>query len=170
MLILCRTITDLAADSAALRRGRYGVIEVAEGQLQRIVLRPLPKHVYIWQSRWWGQWQHRRRAGDYCRLFYNQPLKIPDFLAVTYAVSSRHTTFATIRRALDVLDEIARLKGTDALLCDASNLRISERALARWGWQPHAPMRWRRNFIKRLNDNGECGMGNVELENRQRRI
>ena len=39
---------------------------------------------------------------------------------------------------------IARLKGSDAILCDASNLRISDRLLARWGWTPHAASLGRR--------------------------
>ena len=48
------------------------------------------------------------------------------------------------------LDRIAELKRTDAILCDAANLRISDRLLARFGWESHAPGRWSRNFIKRF--------------------
>jgi hypothetical protein len=49
-----------------------------------------------------------------------------------------------------VLDEIARLKRSDALLCDVSNWRISERLMARFGWEPHCPSRWHRHYIKRF--------------------
>ena len=56
----------------------------------------------------------------------------------------------TFRRALTALDEIARIKRSDALLADVSNLRISDRLLARWGWVPHCPSRWHRHFIKRF--------------------
>jgi hypothetical protein len=49
-----------------------------------------------------------------------------------------------------VLDEVARLKASDAILCDVWNWRISDRLLARWGWQPHKPDRWHRHFIKRF--------------------
>ena len=41
-------------------------------------------------------------------------------------------------------------KNADALLCDAANLKISDRLLARFGWEAHAPMLGHRNFIKRL--------------------
>jgi hypothetical protein len=71
-------------------------------------------------------------------------------LALTYVLSTRQCRLATFKGALDVLDEIARLKGTDALLCDAANSRISDRLLSRWGWQSHCPSRWHRNFIKRF--------------------
>jgi hypothetical protein len=48
------------------------------------------------------------------------------------------------------LDRIAELKRTDAILCDAANTRLSDRLLRRFGWEPHKPERWRRNFIKRF--------------------
>jgi hypothetical protein len=51
---------------------------------------------------------------------------------------------------LEVLDEVARIKNCDAIVCDASYYRISDRLLARWGWQAHKPQRWHRNYIKRL--------------------
>lgn len=144
------TVTELESGAGALRDGRYGVIEAAGGRLVRVRLRPFPKRVALLESRLLGAWIHGRRAGDRCLVYYNQPRRFPQFLAVQYVVSARDTTFATFRRALELADDIARLKGCEALLCDASNARISDRLLARWGWEPHAPMRWRRNFIKRL--------------------
>ena len=59
------------------------------------------------------------------------------FLLLDYAISTRGTTLATIRGALCVLDELARLKRSDAILCDVATMRISDRLLARWGWAPH---------------------------------
>ena len=53
-------------------------------------------------------------------------------------------------QTLAILDEIARLKQTDAIDCDAANLRISDRVLERFGWEPHRPSKWHRNFIKRF--------------------
>jgi hypothetical protein len=81
-------------------------------------------------------------------------------LALPYTISHRDTTLASIRRALAVLDEIARLKGTLSIVCDVSNARISDRLLKRWGWEPHAPMRWHRNYIKRLDAHADRGMLN----------
>lgn len=70
-------------------------------------------------------------------------------MALRYVVTTRDADYRTFRAALEVLDEIARLKNADALLCDAANLRLSDRFLARLGWEPHAPMPGHRNFIKR---------------------
>jgi hypothetical protein len=83
-------------------------------------------------------------------LYYNQPWRFLNFLALKYVASTGGTSYATFRAALVALDELAELKGVDALLCDAANTRISDRLLARFGWAPHKPQRWRRNFIKRF--------------------
>jgi hypothetical protein len=65
-------------------------------------------------------------------------------------VSSASCTFASFRQALLSLDEVARAKRSDAILCDAWNLRISDRLFARWGWEAHKPSRWHRHYIKRF--------------------
>ena len=49
-----------------------------------------------------------------------------------------------------MLDEIARIKGTDAIVAELSNLRISDRLARRWGWEPHVPSSRRRHYIKRF--------------------
>ena len=56
------------------------------------------------------------------------------------------TSYATFRAALVVLDAIAELKRTDAIVCDAANMRLSDRLMERLGWEPHKPQRWHRNF------------------------
>lgn len=144
------SVTNLIEGADVLRRRRYGVIELADGRLQRVLLRPLPKIVSapgIWLM---GGWRHRHQSGDRLRLFYNQPWRFPNFLAVTYAESGRQTSMATLVRALAVLDEIARLKRSDALLCDVNNARITTKVLNRWGWEPHCPSWFHRNYIKRF--------------------
>jgi hypothetical protein len=147
---LFETVTDLAAGAETLRRRPYGVIEVTDQGLTRVRLRPFPKLISLPEAVFLGQWRHARRRGDRCWLYYNQPRRFRSFLALKYVVSTRGTTLRTFRTALAVLDEIARLKGTDAILCDVSSSRISDRLLARWGWEPHKPSRWHRHFIKRF--------------------
>lgn len=147
---LFETAVDLDRDAGMLRRRRYGVIEAAEGTFRRVLLRPFPKLVSAAEVFLLGPWYHRHRCADRCLLFYNQPRRFPNFLAVTYVVSGRGTRFGTVRRALEALDRIAEIKGTDALLCDVANWRISRKMLARWGWQPHCPSRWHRHYIKRF--------------------
>jgi hypothetical protein len=149
MAKMFETASDLDSGAEALRWRRYGVIEVRHGELTAIHLRPWPKLVSIF-SVLWGQWYHKHMPGDCVRLYYNQPLRYPNFLAVKFAVSARDTSWASARRALKALDEIARLKGIDALLCDAASFRLSPRMLAREGWEPHAKSRWHRNYIKRF--------------------
>jgi hypothetical protein len=144
------TVADLTQGAETLRRRPYGVIEVVGGRFQRVLLRSLPKIVSMPDIRLIGGWRHRRRSGDRIRLYYNQPRRFGNFLVLKYAESARNTSLGTLTRALAVLDEIARLKGSDALLCDVANRRITAELLGRWGWEPHYPSRWHRHFIKRF--------------------
>lgn len=146
-----RTLLDpFAADCEALRRGRYGVIEVERGNLVAIHLRPWPKIISALEVEWLGRRRHEHTPGDRCLLYYNQPRRCSNYLALKYIVSQRDGTLPTFRRALDVLDEVARAKRSDAIVCDAWNLRISERLFTRQGWEPHLPARWHRHYIKRF--------------------
>ncbi len=150
MASLFETVTDIAAQADRLRSRRYGVIEVVDGELHSVRLRPFPKIVTAIGPRLFGERTHRHQPGDWCRLYYNQPLRHSNFLAVTYVVSSRDCTLQTFRQATRLLDRIAEIKRTDALLCDVANSRISDRLLERWGWEAHCPQAWHRNFIKRF--------------------
>jgi len=143
------SISDIEHGAETLRRRRFGVIEVAGGELRQVVLRPWPK-VATFLDVLTGRHFHARRPGDHLRLFYNQPWGHGNFLVLRYVVSQRNTSMRTLTRALDVLDEIARLKRSDALLCDVSNGRIDRRIMARFGWEPHCPSRWHRHYIKRF--------------------
>ena len=147
---LFQSITDLTADAHVIRQRRYGIIECSAGRLTAIRFRPYPKWASLPEALFWGERRHRRWKADSCRLYFNQPLRFPNFLAVPYALSGRGTELATYYAALETLDEIARIKRTDAILADILNSRISDRLLARQGWSPHKPSRWHRHFIKRF--------------------
>jgi hypothetical protein len=144
------TVTDLHAQADVVRRRPYGVIEAADGRFVRLRLRPFPKLSTPLDFLLRSDVCHRRVEGNYCRLYYNQPCRHDNFLALKFVFSARAATFADLRAVLEALDEIARIKNTDALLCDAANARISDRLLARWGWTAHKPQRWHRNYIKRF--------------------
>lgn len=149
---LFETVTDLKKGADVVRRRPYGVIEAADGQFRRVVFRPFPKLISLPEILLFGRWYHRRHPGDRCLLYFNQPWRFPNFLAVKYVVSARGTTYSTVRRVLEALDEVARLKQTDALLCQLTQWRISRQMMARWGWQPHCrPGRW--HYIKRFYGN-----------------
>jgi len=147
---LFETVTDLDDGAEVLRRRAYGVIEAVGGRFRRVVLRPFPKLISVPEILLLGGWHHLRQPGDRCLLYYNQPRRSPNFLVVKYAISARGTSYKTSRRVAEALDEIARLKGSDALLCDVANGRISRRMMSRWGWEPHCPSRWHRHYIKRF--------------------
>ena len=89
-------------------------------------------------------------TADRCLLYYNQPWRMPNYLALKYIVSTAGSSYATFRAALKALDAIAAIKGTDAIVCDAGNIRLSERVMNRLGWEPHKPQRWHRNYIRRF--------------------
>ncbi|MCA9234480.1 MAG: hypothetical protein KDA44_03365 [Planctomycetales bacterium] len=145
-----QTVTDWRTDADALRTRRYGVIETVAGQLVAVHLRPWPKWL-SWRELWpAGDRYHPSGDADRCRLYFNQPLGHGNFLALKYVATTAGTSYATFLAALQTLDAIAALKGTDALLCDVQNRRISDRLLARLGWEAHKPSRWHRNFIKRF--------------------
>ncbi len=151
----------------ALRRGRYGIIETCGGRLVAIHLRPWPRIVSVLEADWLGR-LHKRRAGDRCLLYYNQPRRHSNYLALNYVVSRRDCTYTTLHRAVAALYEVARIKRSDAILCDAWNLRISERLLARDGWEAHKPDRWHRHYIKRFygvyppaSDTASAGLPNT---------
>ena len=118
---LFESITDLTGGSDLLRQGRYGLIEAADGQFRRVAIRPFPKLVSVPGILLIGGWRHRRQAGDRICLYYNQPRRFPNFLAIKYVESARDTSIATLTRAMAVLDLIARIKQSDALLCDVAN-------------------------------------------------
>jgi len=145
-----QSVTDLQSQAETLRVRRYGVIEARDARFRRVSLRPFPKIASVPEVFLFGGWYHRLVPGDRCWLYYNQPRRFPDFLAVKCFLSARDTRLATVHRVLETLDEIARIKGSDALLCDVANWRISTAIMSRWGWEPHCPSPWHRHFIRRF--------------------
>lgn len=144
------TVTDLSAEEARIRGMRHGVIEVVEERFVGVHARPWPKLASLWEVGWLGKQSQRHAIHNRCLLYFSQPRRMPNFLTLKYIVSSPGTSMATFRGTLLLLDEIARIKRTDAIVCEVSHARISDRLLERWGWQPHCPDRRRRHFIKRF--------------------
>lgn len=145
-----QSTTDLVAGVELIRQRRYGIIEVRAGRLARIMFRPWPTLISLPEVWWLGGGYHERGTGDTCWLYYNQPRSASRYLALMYAVSSSDARYPTIRRAAQILDEVARIKQADAIVCEASNLRISDRLLTRWGWEQHLLDSPQRHWIKRF--------------------
>jgi hypothetical protein len=143
-------VHDLYEDPQRIRKQRYGVIEVIDGELCCIRFRLWPKLISHAEIGWFGAATHQRRSADRCLLYYNQPLSHSNYLALKYVVSNHGTRYRTFRKTLTVLDQIAQIKRSDALLCEASNQRISDRYLQRMGWERHLVQSRRRHYIKRF--------------------
>ena len=149
-MIWCEVIHDFDAGRERVRARRYGVIETVDGRLRAIHLRPWPKMLALPEVLPLGPRFHAAGESDRCLLYYNQPRRMSNFLALKYVVSTGGTSYRTIRAALVVLDAVAELKRIDAVVCDAANVRLTDRLMARFGWEPHKPQRWHRNYIRRF--------------------
>ena len=147
---LFETVTDLESGADTIRQRRYGVIETAEGRLVSIRFRPFPKFASLPDVYFFGPRMHERRKLDRCKLYFNQPLRYSNFLSLSYVCSGGGARTSTFISALSVLDEVARIKNSDAILADVLNFRITPRFLARYGWEPHKQSRWHRHYIKRF--------------------
>lgn len=143
--MLCQTVLDLDRQAALVRDARHGVIEAIEGRFSRLVLRPWPKLVSLADVYLFGPWFHRRLRRDRCLLYFDQPWGSPNYLAVKYFLAYGGTSYASIVAARRAIDEVARIKGSDALVCHVGNGRLSARIMARWGWEP-------------LNDSPRCSL------------
>ena len=160
---LFETITDLAAGAETLRRRAYGVIEIIDGRLSQVRLRPFPKIISVPEIVLFGQRFHRHARGDRYWLYYNQPWRYPNFLVLKYVVSARETSFGSLVRALEVLDYIARLKRSDALLCDVGNWRISTKIACPLGLDAALPFALapalHQTLLRRLSSAGKVDRG-----------
>lgn len=147
---LFETASDLQQHREMIARRFHGVIEVRDGQLQGIRFRPWP--TFISQLRVIRDGVGRGEASDedVCRLYYDQIIRMPGYLVLKYVHSEPGTSFRTVRAAARILDAIAEIKRSDAIVCEVSNSGISDRLLNRWGWESHVPTSRRRHFIKRF--------------------
>jgi hypothetical protein len=146
----CETAFDFETGRESICARRYGVIETAAGRLQAIHFRRWPKIASWPELLPLGARYHCRGAADRCLLYYNQPRRLPNYLALRYVVSTVGTSYATFRAALRALDRVAAIKLIDAIVCDAGNIRLSDRLMTRLGWESHKPQRWHRNYIRRF--------------------
>lgn len=147
---LFESVNSFDGNESLIKARPYGVIECREGNLVTIRFKPWPKIISATEAAWLGAFKHKRVDQDRCRIFYNQPIGHRSFLALKYIESTLGTTLATLRRTMQVLDEIARVKKTDAILAHVTNKRISDRLLRRWGWETHLNHKRSRHFIKRF--------------------
>ncbi|KAA5544334.1 hypothetical protein FYK55_08265 [Roseiconus nitratireducens] len=145
-----RFVTDPRSAPDQIRRWRCGRIVLQAGKLLRIERRLFVGSVSVAQV-WW-QNRYGRPDDDLCWLDYHQPMGMPAFLTVDYIRSGRNAGYASLIAAGHVLEEIARLRGTQAIVAHVSTTSISDRLLTRHGWQRHLHHWAGRHWIRRFYD------------------
>lgn len=141
-------VTSIQEQADVLRARRAGKIVTCGGRLVGVFGRWWPYLGNHFQTLLDRQW--RPLIGDRCELYFHAPLSSPGFLTLSYVHSGDGTSLSTFYAATLVLDEIARLKRSVAIVSNVTNDRISDRLLQRWGWEAHC-LEWSgRHFIKRF--------------------
>jgi hypothetical protein len=118
-----------------LRARSCGMIIAEAGDFLRIDGRWWAKRPTIWRAildRYF-----RPFHGDRCQLYYHLPRSSPGFIALDYLVSGSGTSLKTVTMALQVLDRIAEIRKSDAIVAHLSNSRVTSRLLKRLGWERH---------------------------------
>jgi hypothetical protein len=141
--MLYETVTDIAAQADVVQRRRFGVIEAVDGEFRRLIFRPWPKWISLPEVLFLAPWIRRSRRRDCCLLYFDQSWRQPNYLSVKYLLTYEGTSYASVVTARRALDEVARVKRSDALVCQISNKRLNGRIMKRWGWEP-------------LNDSPRC--------------
>ncbi|MFO1064240.1 MAG: hypothetical protein U0892_10280 [Pirellulales bacterium] len=92
----------------------------------------------------------RRGDSDRCELFFHRPWNGRRYLVLGYVRSSQRTSLTSFYLATLVLDRIAEAAGSDFIVTELSNPRITDRLMSRWGWEQHCSGWSGRHFIKRF--------------------
>lgn len=144
------SIADPRTNQHKIRRWRCGRIVMRAGKLVEIQQRLLCGNVSVAQV--WLQTKFGRRNDDSCWLDYHQPFGMPSFLTLDYVRTGTLASYQTFIGACLILDEIARIRSTAAIVAHVTNGNISDRLLMRHGWERHME-RWPgRHWIRRYYD------------------
>ena len=146
--IALRPVHAIDENADSLRSWRYGEIELSDGKLVAIYPRWWPRLGSRWES--YQDSYNRKLPVDVCRVYYSFPLRAPGYMSVLYAHSGPNTRYKTIRRAVLVVDAIAVLNSSNAIICQIINERGTERLMKRWGYVRHATSLGDNHYIKRI--------------------
>lgn len=150
---LFESVFSIDANREIIREKANGIIEINRGQFSSIRFRPWPKLVSIVEAHWADSWGKKRITHDQCLFYYSQPRNQSNFLTLKYVQSTLNTSAMTCIVGLSVLDHVAAIKGSDAIVCEITNRRISDRYMRRYGWERHLETSKRRHWIKRFYGN-----------------
>ena len=142
--------TNPTTDADLVRRWRCGRIVMQAGKLVRVEKRWFVGNASMAQV-WW-QSRYGRPDDDLCWLDYHQPIGMSGFLTLDYVRSGQRAGYKSFVGACHLLHEVARIKGSLAIVAHVSNGAISDRFLERMGWQRHAQQWSGRHWIRRFYD------------------
>lgn len=142
------SVNSIDGNADRIRSWNYGELELFDGKLLGIYPRWWPRIASEWES--FRESTIRSLPTNFCRAYYAFPKRTPGFMSVLYALSGPNTQYKTLYRAVVVMDEIARLRDSHAIVCQMINLRASERLMNRWGYVRHALALGDNHYIKRL--------------------
>ncbi len=149
--MLCvESTNDPFKDERKICRWRNGRIVMRAGKLIEIQRRLTCGSVSVAQV-WW-QSKYGRDDDDLCWIDYHQPLGMSKFLTLDYIRAGTKAGYKSFCGAVHVLDEIARIRGAAAIVAHVSNGNISDRLLARMGWERHLESWNGRHWIRRFYD------------------
>ena len=142
------SVSDPRLHENKIRKWRCGRIVMQAGKLVEIQQRLLCGNVSVAEV--WLQAKFGRRDDDCCWLDYHQPLGMASFLTLDYIRTGTLASYQTFIGACQILDEIARIRSTAAIVAHVTNRNISDRLLERHGWERHME-RWKgRHWIRRF--------------------
>ncbi|MEM9586620.1 MAG: hypothetical protein AAGA03_05015 [Planctomycetota bacterium] len=141
---------DPVAQADELRRWRAGRIRMQKGVLEGVSRRRFAASISVAEV-WWRA-KYGRPRGDFCYLDYHQPWGMPGFLTLDYVHSGEGASYKTFVGACRVLDDIAQLRGAQAIVAHVTNASISDRLLHRLGWERHLESWSGRHWIRRFYD------------------
>lgn len=144
------SVYDVVLDAEKIHNRPYGVIDVVDEQLVAIHLRPWPKLISGIEAKWADGWGKKRSRKNQGQVFFSQPMAHRKYLTVSYIVSTLHTSMTTMLLSMAILDYVAYLKQSDAILAEVSNSRISDRLMQRLGFEQHLLESRKRHWIKRF--------------------
>lgn len=133
---------------ANFKTWRYGEIEVSSGSLVAIHRRWWPRIGS--QSEAYLDSYHRTLPSDSCRAYFAFPFRAPGYMTVLYARGGPNLQYKTIDQAVLVMDEIAQLRDSNAIVCQVVSDRGTERLMNRWGYVRHACTLGDNHYIKRF--------------------
>lgn len=149
-MFVCNRYENFRNDADAIAQVTRGRIIMRAGRLDSIEQHWLRSPTSIAQV-WWES-NHGRLRGDVCMLDYHVPSGLPNFLTLDYIRSGNETSYRTFIGAAHLLNDIAALRGSDAIVAHVTNVKLTDRFMHRLGWQRHQE-HWRgRHFIRRFYD------------------